>query len=68
MSLQDPPEHIDHAGSTRYNACRIYGRIVAFGVTYIYDKPADRLIRQDLWKAYRILKQSGALDAFKPTD
>lgn len=62
----EPPEHIEHAGSTRYNACRIYGRIIAYGVTYLYDKEADRLIRQDLWKAYRVLKKSGALDDLVP--
>jgi hypothetical protein len=59
-----PPEAIERASRTKYNACRIYGRITAFGVTYIYVKDLDVLIRQDLYPAFKALRKQGALDAF----
>jgi hypothetical protein len=63
-----PPECIEQASATKYNACRIYGRITAFGVTYIYIKDLDVLIRQDLYPAFKLLRKQGALDAFKQPD
>lgn len=60
------PECIEHASQTRYNACRIYGRIIAHGQTYIYDKSRDVLVRHDLWAAYKQLRKQGVFDDQPP--
>lgn len=60
------PECIEHASQTRYNACRIYGRIIAHGQTYIYDVTRDVLVRQDLWAAYKQLRKQGVFDDQPP--
>ena len=54
------PECIEHASKTKYNACRIYGRIIAHGETYIYVKDLDVLIRKDLFPAFKELRKQGA--------
>jgi hypothetical protein len=63
-----PPECIERASKTKYNACRIYGRIIAHGETYIYVKDMDLLVRKDLFPAFKLLRKQGALDAFRSPD
>lgn len=65
---QRPPECIEQASKTKYNACRVYGRITAFGQTYIYVRELDVLIRHDLYPAFKLLRKQGALHVFRSPD
>lgn len=45
------PRVIENVKSSRYSVARLYGKVTAYGHTYIYERSRDRLVRLDVYKA-----------------
>lgn len=50
----DAPEVIERVRSTRYSVARLYGRVTAYGHTYIYERESDSLIRLDVFRQRKL--------------
>lgn len=47
---EEAPEVIRDVRKTRLSVARRYGRVVAYGHTYVYQRENDSLIRLDIFK------------------
>lgn len=47
---EEAPEFIENVRKTRFSVARRYGRVVAYGHTYVYRRESDSLIRLDVFK------------------
>ncbi|HCF0773327.1 MULTISPECIES: hypothetical protein [Pseudomonas] len=48
--VEEAPEVIQNVRKTRFSVARRYGRVVAYGHTYVYRRESDSLIRLDVFK------------------
>jgi hypothetical protein len=51
---EDAPEVIENVRKTRLSVARFYGRVVAYGHTYVYQRESDSLIRLDVFRQSKL--------------